>query len=510
MKRISALASLFFVLVLLSCGNSPGKVAEQQKDAVTVSVNMVVKTLDPHDISSLVQNQLHRQMYEPFFFLDDYTKQYEPRLATGYEVNSAGTVYTFTLRPDVKFHNGDTMKASDVVYSYRRAMKNPTLNTFTNMIDSVEARDDGTVAITLKKPFAPFLHHTTNINIISQKVAESLGDKLGTTSEDAGTGPYRMVSYKPDTMIEMTAFDEYYRGKPAIKNLEIKPIVDTSTGLVALENGEIDYYSIPLANWKEVVDGGKFTTKIVPSNHITYLLLNPNRGVLKNPDVRKAIAYAIDRNAVNIAAYEGLAKVAYHMLNPDYVFGAPAEEEGVVYKYDLEKAKEYLAKAGYPDGVDIGTLTTLAGTYFDKAAQVIQASLASAGIQMKVAAMEQGALISGMMKGDYDLIVSGYACQMDYDFFATLTYTQGNDASLAKFKGSDVDYAAIDRLFDKGAAEMDPERRKAIYKELDSLVMETAVWNPLFHKANTLAWNKNLEVKVYANYYYVYDWSWQP
>jgi peptide/nickel transport system substrate-binding protein len=509
MKRLSMLASLLFVLILLSCGNNHDN-ANKKKDTVTVSVNMVVKTLDPHDISSLVQNQLHRQMYETFFFLDDFTKQYEPRLATQYEVSPDGKTYTFTLRSNVKFHNGEIMKASDVVYSYQRAMKNPTLNTFTSMIDTVEAKGDNAVVITLKKPFAPFLHHTTNINIISQKAAEALGDSLGTTSEDAGTGPYRMTSYKPDTLIKMTAFDDYYRGKPAIKTLDIKPIVDASTGLVALENGEIDYYSIPLANWKEVVDSGKFTTKIIPSNHITYLLLNPNRGALKNPDVRKAIAYAIDRDAINVAAYEGLAKVAYHMLNPDYVFGAPTEDEGVVYKYDLAKSKEYLVKAGYPNGVDIGVLTTLAGTYFDKAAQVIQANLATAGISMKVAAMEQGALISAMMKGEYDLIVSGYACQMDYDFFATLTKTQGNDASLAKFKGSDVDYVAIDQLFDKGAAEMDPEQRKAIYKELDSRIMDTGVWNPLFHKANTLAWKKNLETKVYANYYYVYDWSWQP
>jgi|LSQX01.1.fsa_nt_gb ABC-type transport system substrate-binding protein len=465
----------------------------------------VVSTLDPFASSLTVDLMLYRQIYESFYYVDDYG-QTHPRLALDHEISSDGLEYTFYLREDAFFHNGEPVKADDAVFSFQKAMESGVLAPYVNVVSKVEKVDDYTVKITLKQPYTPFLANTMQVCIVNEKAYTEAGDTFGSTITGAGTGPYKVTIYDGNTKIELTAFDKYYRGEADIKTVTFIPMADRSTGLIAFQNGELDFYEIPTANWEEISSSGKYNCVLNPTSHISYILINPNKGILRNQDLRYAIQYAIDREAINIIAYEGLATPAYHMMHPEYIFGA--SEDNFKFTYDPEKAKEYLAKAGYPDGVDIGVLQHTTANYYPKIAQTFQAQLAEVGITCTLEGGETSALVSGWRAGEFELLNSGFNAVLDYDYFTRYT-SPAVSTSFLKYQDSEYDADWILEMYNKGAAELDPEKRKEIYFELDEYISRTACYIPIFYKTLPYAWDKNLDVKLDLNYYYVYDWAWK-
>ena len=287
------------------------------------------------------------------------------------------------------------------------------------------------------------------------------------------------------------------------KNLEL--IRECSGQYVILEFGgnDCDF------NWKEISESGKYNTKMVPENHITYLAINYT-GILADKNLRLAIAHCVDKEAMSKASYGGLTEIAHGMFNPTYVFGAPSDP--IEYEYDLDKAKEYLVKAGYPDGVDIGKILCIGGGYHEKNCIVLQADLAKIGITVAIEPMEQAAAIAQAATGDFDLFTCGYSCQSDYDFWRAITHTESNANGFVKFADAPAELGLnadkIDALYEQASVELDRDVRKKLYKELDDTLMETVTYLPIFYRSSTYAWNKDLNTVLHSNYYYVYDFSW--
>lgn len=478
--------------------------SESSRTDLNLALVGVVSTLDPYATSLTVDLMLFRQIYESFYYVDDYGKIH-PRLALKHEISSDGLEYTFYMREDAFFHNGEPVKADDAVFSFKKAMESGVMAPYVNVVSKVEKIDDYTVKITLKQPYTPFLANTMQVCILSEKAYTEAGDTFGATITGAGTGPYMVAYYDGNTKIELAAFDKYYRGEAAIKKITFTPMADTSTGLIAFQNGELDFYEIPTANWEEISTSDKYNCVLNPTSHISYILINPNKGILRNQDLRYAIQYAVDREAISIMAYEGLAEPAYHMMHPKYIFGA--SKDAFKFTYDPEKAKEYLAKAGYPNGVDIGVLQHTTANYFPKIAQTFQAQLAEVGINCTLEGGQTSALVTGWRAGEFDLMNSGFNAVLDYDYFTRYT-SPAISTSFLKYQDSEYDADWILEMYNKGAAELDPEKRKEIYFELDDYISRTACYIPIFYKTLPYAWDKNLNVKLDLNYYYVYEWSW--
>ncbi|MEA4849592.1 MAG: ABC transporter substrate-binding protein [Clostridiaceae bacterium] len=518
MKKILALLMVLCMTVTLFAGcsgnesgtaktggtasNTPTE--ETGRTDLNLALVGVVSTLDPYATSLTVDLMLFRQIYESFYYVDDYGQTHS-RLALSHEISSDGLEYTFKMREDAFFHNGDPVTADDAVFSFKKAMESGVMAPYVNVISKVEKVDDLTVKITLKQSYTPFLANTAQIGIISEKAYTEAGESFGAIPNKAGTGPYMVTSYDGNTKIELAVFDKYYRGEAAIKKVTFTPMADTSTGLIAFENGELDFFEIPTANWKEINGSGKYNSVLNPTSHISYLLINPNKGILRNQDLRYAIQYAIDREAINIIAYEGLATPAYHMMHPEYIFGA--SEDAFAFTYDPEKAKEYLVKAGYPDGVDIGVLQHTTANYFPKIAQTVQAQLAEVGITCTLEGGQTSALVTSWRAGEFDIMNSGFNAVLDYDYFTRYT-SPSISTSFLKYQDSEYDADWILEMYNKGAAELDPEKRKEIYFELDDYMARSACYIPVFYKTLPYAWDKNLNVKLDLNYYYVYEWSW--
>lgn len=500
---IKLLASMLIIMIMLTgCGKTKvsGTQEALSRTDIKLNCNSEVTSLDPYATTAATDTQLIRQMYEGLMFLND-DLELEPRIAESYEISKDGLVFTFKLKNGIKFHNGDELKASDVVFSLNRAKKSAAMANRTASVDTVTALDEYTVAVKTVDVMAAALNNIAEVEILSEKIVTEQGDNFGQTNVDAGTGPYYLTSYDRSTKITMAAYDDYYRGAAKIKNVEYRVMTDSSATLIAFESGELDLITVPLSNWSEVSNTSNYQTTIVDTTHLSYIALNINKEPFDNINLRKAIAYAIDKDAVITAAYEGLAAKADFILNPAYVEGAPAE--GVCYNYDPEKAKEYLTKAGYPDGIDIGELLVYGSSYWGKFCEVIQQNLSDVGIKCELQPMDTSAVIQNMKKGDYGIGNGGMTCDRDAGYLARFCHSRNAPNSAVKFNDN-----YIDETLDKSDREMDPEKRITIIKEVNDYVMETASLLPIFYKTTPYAWAKNLEGSFNLNYYYIYNFNW--
>lgn len=461
---------------------------------------------DAHGNRTVAELTWKTQVYEALYHFNENTLEFEPRLAKTYTVSDDKTTYTFDLRDDVYFHNGEKMKASDVVFSYNHIRNSATWKNFWSCVESIEATGEYQVAIHTTGIVAAAMSNFAQIWIMSEKEVTAGGEAFGTVPCKAGTGAYMITEFS-NQHVTLEAFPQYYRGEARIKKINYSVIKDSSAGLIAFQAGELDWYTAPVADWDYLVNCGLYNTEVVAANHISYLFINyAANEVLMNDKVRQAIAYAIDKEAVNLAVFNGLGKVADYMENPDYNVAAPRAD--VVYDYNPEKAKQLLAEAGYPDGVYAGVLLCTSSSYFPSIATIVQDCLKAVGITVDLELGDSASTTPRFRTQDYMLGMTGYSNTGDFDAFKMRVASSSVGSYFVKYEGDKFDYKHFDDLFDQQAKELDLEKRTAINKQLVNEVMETACLIPIVHKAVPDVWNKNLHVVNAPNYYEVYDWYW--
>ena len=472
-----------------------------------LSNNASLTTIDPHSTNNLDDFMIHRQIFEGLVHQNELTGEIVPRIATSYTVSPDGKKYTFTIRPGIKFHNGETLTVKDCVFSVKRALSKPQMKTRLVGVDDVYSPDENTVVITMSKPNAALITNLVDIRILNQKEVEAQGDKFGTILTLAGTGPYYLTSLQHDVEWTCNAFPEYYLGEAPIKKIHYRPIKQQASGLIAFESGELDWFVAPVANWDDLKDNKDYNTELVVANNICYFVINPLRAPLNNENLRKAIAYAIDKEAMNDVCFDGLAKVADFMIPPQNI-GAPTE--GITYNYDPEKAKEYLVKAGYPNGVDIGSVTCNPSGYFEKMAQVLQENLAAVGIKISINRLDPATKLNNGRKQLFDVMTAGLAHRGDFDGWRNHSYTLAKGSYYVKYDETPYDWKHMNSLWEKGAAATTPEERKVIYRELNDWIMNAATTLPVFYRVQPTVWTKDLVIPHnYPNYPVIYEWSWK-
>ena len=217
-KRVSFLMALVMLVTLLGgCGSDP-----QSGDSDVRTVNLrntaSLTTSDPNMTTNTHDYTVHENIYEGLYDLDEATGGYELRLAEKVEPNEDSTEYIVTLKQGVKFHNGETMTADDVVFSYGLAQASARMASYIRTLDHVEKVDDNTVKIVMNQPFSPIGHMMYKVKILSQKEVTEQGDDFGKIANKAGTGPYMWEeeNYNPMTSWSAVAFEDYHRGKPQI------------------------------------------------------------------------------------------------------------------------------------------------------------------------------------------------------------------------------------------------------------------------------------------------------
>lgn len=471
-------------------------------------------SLDWEQTTNTRDMKVWHQMYEGLYGMDEAQNGYYQELAKKVDLSEDQKVYTITLQDGVKFQNGDPLKASDVVFSYKRAMKNSRFNYLTSMIDNVEAVDDSTVKITLKTPYSPIGHTFYSIKIMSEREVTEQGDKFGTIPNKAGTGAYYVTEYNVATGVKLKAFEDYWRGAPTIKSVEYIVISDDSAAVIAYENGELDYFEdAPLSDWKSLSKTAGENSTLIKGNNIMFMAVNylsPNKA-LANDKVRQAIFYAVNKHDINLAVCDGYGAEATQYMPSEYVATSPVSGFKT-YDYNLELSKKLLAEAGYPNGVDVGTILTYGASTSNNAkmAQVLQANLADAGITAAVSVMEAAVVTPKLYAQDYDICVFADSGNYDYNNIRQQVHSESKGMYVVKYKDGPFNWKRMEELVDLGVSTVDVNKRLEYYTELWSIVMDTATILPCLHRPVAIVWSPDLNIgKPVPTYYKIRTFSWK-
>lgn len=460
------------------------------KDTIVFSPRLDFATMDVQNTPSIVTKSIYYLVYNTLVERDVETNEIIPALAESWDQVSS-TEITFKLRQGVKFHDGSDFTSADVKFTYEKAKASAGSSAKVSSIESIETPDEYTVTLKLNKANMDILDQLTDtsLSILSKTAFETLGEEKGIQQ---GTGPYKYVEWNQGSYLDLTANENYWGGVPATPNLRVKYVSETASRLIAVETGELDFCQDPpsseLAN---IAASDKMDLLTYPGATVAFLALNVNEAPLDNPDVRHAIAYALNRQDIIDGAYLGNATPLNNIMHPSNAFYSEID----AIEYNPDKAIELLKKAGYEDGLEL-TLATNTTAESQAAATIIQALLAQVNINVKIDLLENATMTTTMSSGTgYHLGFSrwsGYAFGPDGGI-RELLYSKGsnNYGHLADAK--------MDQMIDEALTIEDHDARVAAYKEIEEYSDELMAIYPVLVENYTYAVRKSVDGLMQPN-----------
>lgn len=348
-----------------------------------------ITTFDPTNVMTAGTMTISLTCYEPLVREKIGTTELEPCLAAEWET-SDNQRFTFKLRENVPFKNGNIMKAEDVVYSYERAMafSNPASSCVAG-IESVEAPDDKTVVINLSSPNSGFLYNAAKIGIISKQFCtdnEKDGDfgQNACLRETCGTGAYQISDYKEDQYYTMSRFDDYWggwnEGHDQIDEIQNILVKDLATEYQMFVSGELDKVQMSLDEYLEELEANpSITVYQAPSLECDIFSMNTQKPPLSNPKIREAVSLAMDYKSVAESVLGGGAQIPHGFLSTTFEESNPDIPE---QEFDMEKAKALIEESGETDiTIEMHILTI---PRLQQMASMLQANLKELGITLNI------------------------------------------------------------------------------------------------------------------------------
>ena len=399
--------------------------------------------------------------------------------------------YRFKLKEGVKFHNGEELKASDVVFSLKRAIEAPNVTHLFQTIDSnsVKAIDDYTVEFKQTEPFAgiiPALCHPGGF-IVNEKAVTEGGDDYA--QHPVGTNALKFVSWKRADSIELEKFEDYHGEGVAYDKLLFRVIPEPSNRVIELESGGVDIaYDIIATDIKKVEDNADLNLIKALDYGETYMGFNTAKEPFDNPKVREAIALALDADSIVKAVFHDLGQTATGVLPPTLNYSISDQME--VRQQNIERAKELLKEAGYEDGLSL-TISTNENKDRSDMATAMKEQLSQAGIDATINILEWSAFNEVIKNGDQDLFMIAWtADSSDPDTFLYPCFH-----SSAKGEGGNyifLEDPKVDELLEKGRYAQDDQERADYYAEVQEYLMDIYAWIPLHNKEMTMGTKKEI------------------
>lgn len=475
--------SLMVALVLTGCGNKPAEQpAAQVKDTVTVALQGEPSSLDPQYPDDGNMRAVTNNVFETLVAIDGKTLQVIPQLATEWK-NVDATTWEFTLRDNVKFHNGDAFTADDAVYSIQRILDPAFKSQIASNVSTIKEAKvlaPNKIQIITNGPDPILLKRLITLAIVDKKFVSANADKVVT--EPIGTGPYKVTGWNRGTDITATAFDGYWGTKPAIKNVKWRFIQEASTRLSALKAGEIDFAVNMLPEYIKELPQAKTENSV----EIYWIRFNQLRGPMVKKEMRFAANIAIDRQALADSLFAGAASPAPGQMAKPGFFGYSNSVQP--YPFDKAKAKEMITAAGYKG--EVVELVSERGRWLKdgEITEAVAAMLTDAGFNVKIKFLSWQEWLD-------TLFTQAKAPAMQYsssgnDFFdMDRTYS-----SIVESKGSQsvMKDADADAKIKAAREEMDATKRQAIYDELATKFYADPFGIPLLNLKDVYGMSKDL------------------
>jgi peptide/nickel transport system substrate-binding protein len=477
----------------------------QPKDTLTVALINHAPTLDPHMHFERVGILVNINMFDSLLH-KNAKLQYEPSLATSWKPLN-DTQWEFKLRKGVKFHNGDPLTAEDVKFSFERVTepgqekkKSPQYGNI-RAVKEVRIVDAETIHIVTDKPFPLLLERLVFFPIVPKKHLEKVGEQAFGTTAAVGTGPWKFVEWKRDQYIRLEAFDDHWRGKPAFKHLVIRAIPEVATQIAEVKTGGVDLIRNVSADLVPELKANPQTyVTSAPILRVHYVELDMRVPPFDKKLVRQAANHAIDRQAIIQKLMGGLGTQVATVVQPP-AFGHDPDIKP--FPYDQKKAKELLAQAGHPGGVDITMHSAF--VEFRPVFEAIAQMLTDVGIRVNVRMWDPGPAWNKFLQGEGKATHAAYGSWGNYSVFDA-------DAVLHPLFHSEpggwigkwyTRVEGLDKLIDEARSTVDQPRRKRVYSQIQKLIREEAPAIFLFTQYDTLALSKRVEYTARGD-----EWLW--
>ncbi|MPM16941.1 Heme-binding protein A [bioreactor metagenome] len=392
-RIIALLLAMIVILSLAGCGSSRAtgapnsaessqkeQTASSAKDSLVIALPGEPQSLDPY-AHSMYYNFMAATLIYDTLFTKDADGNIAPELATSWKFTDDLTLHVI-LRDDVTFHDGNKLTAEDVKFSFATA----AASSFSSSIfawydpDNTTVIDDTTIDIKLKYAYAPVLEVLSSIRsgIVEKAVYEANPDSYA--QSPIGSGPMKVDGWYSGDRIELVANDNYWGEPLAYKTCTLRIIVESSSRTIELETGGVDIVvDLPFADWTRVDEAEGIELVSGRTNNMASLVFNNSNKLFSDIRVRQALAYALDLKSLVKICWEGTAEVA----DSYYTSSMLGYKQEGPQEYNIEKAKELLAQAGYPDGFEF-TYTTYQTTLNQAFAEVLQSMWAQIGVTVKI------------------------------------------------------------------------------------------------------------------------------
>jgi peptide/nickel transport system substrate-binding protein len=453
------------------------------RSRITIAHGVGVYSLNPYAVNTSPLQAAWGSIMEPLIDADYEKRGYRGVLAQSWEMK--GTKLQFNLRKNIRFHDGAPFTSKDVVASFKRILTDKSSLQAPNLanVGEMDAPNDHTFIITLKKADANALEDINSRVIMKQSVAEKMGEA---DNRPIGTGPFRFTSWERSGQFVVRRNESYWGEAAKIDEVIYKAIQEDAARIAALEAGQADVISnIPPHEVGRLKANPRVRIQQVQGLRPIFLVLSPAYKPLENVKVRRAITHAIDRNRIIKHVLEGNAYPLSGLLSPQ-VFGY--EPSAKAFAYDPEKAKQLLNEAGFPNGFEIDYYSPTGRYPKDReVAQVIVEQLSKVGIKANLKTPEWSIFNTDYKNGKYPIYLTGRGSLTDADTLFQQYFRTGVTRRTLGYSNP-----KLDEILEAQQLTFDVKKREKLLWEAHKIILDDAPAVPLWNAMDIYAYRSDL------------------
>lgn len=494
--------------VLAACGSSSSSTASSSAASASAAASGEVRDelifVNYRDIRDLNPHLYAGEMYAQSILYDTLVSitadGYEGCLAESWDISEDGRTYTFHIRPNVLFSDGEKCDANAILANFNAILENRERHTWLEMMNllvGVSAPDENTFVIEMSEPYYPML---TELGCIRPFAMISPSCMINGSTKDGvnghiGTGPYVLTDFVTDEYAVFERNENYWGKAPAIRKITVKVIPDNQTRIMALESGEIDLIfgknMIDADAISQYLDSDKFTVGLSDPTSTRHIVMNTTREILGDPAVRKALQHATDRQTISDGIFYGLEQPADTL----YATTVPYCNVGLKpYEYSTETAAQILDEAGWVLGSDkmrakdgrqlaLDLLYNSDSVTEKTIAEYLQSEYLKLGISMTIHGEEEQSYRDNMKAGNFDMVFN-ICWGMPYDPQSSLAAMRAPVYGDYAAQQGLADKAEIDEAITRILASTDEAERQELYKSVLTNLHEDAMYLPLTYECN--------------------------
>lgn len=431
--------------------------------------NLDAKTLDPHFSAQFSERYV---LYLIFNTLVAYDKDFNivPDLAAKWEIDQTGTTITFNLQPNAKFHDGTACDATAVKWSIDRVMDpkvNSPLAGQLATIASVDVVDVATFKITQKQPGRPLLASLGERPgfIVSPTAVQKLGNDFA--RNPVGSGPFTFGEWVPDSHITVQRFDGYWdAGKPYLDSIQVRHVADSQVQATMIRTGEAQVIDAVPPSLVQVLKGApNVVIAELQSGRFWGTQCDVDKPPFDNAELRKALAYGVDREEVKNVVFNGTGRVGTHPIGSGWAYDPALDNQ--YYTYDPEKAKQHLAASGISNP---SFTMTVSNTQQDQnLAQLLQAQYQKISIIVKIETVDASQAFAMVKADKINWTTTNWAPRADPDGLLRILWYSTGFQNTTGYKNPE-----LDKLLDQAAQEYDTKQAAQLYHQAEKIIVDNA------------------------------------